>query len=144
MSKPIIAAAGAGRMGRGLAIVFAYAGHPVQLLDLKQRDEPEAYLDAARKEILGTLDMLVACGMIEGGDIARIADRVDYVPAARAADALQQSDLVFEAAPETVEAKETALKFLSGACRPDVIIASTTSTFLSDKLQAMVSRPERF
>ena len=35
-----IAAAGAGRMGRGLAIVFAYAGHPVSLIDLKERDDP--------------------------------------------------------------------------------------------------------
>ena len=32
-----IVAAGAGRMGRGIAQVFAYAGHGVTLIDLKER-----------------------------------------------------------------------------------------------------------
>lgn len=144
MSEAIIAAAGAGRMGRGLAIVFAYAGHPVQLIDLKQRENAADYLDAANAEIHGTLDMLVACGMIGAADIERIAGRIDYVGADQAKDALQRADLIFEAAPETVEAKKSALKFISEACRSDATIASTTSTFLSDKLQAMVSGPERF
>jgi len=144
MSDAIIAAAGAGRMGQGLAVVFAYAGHPVQLIDLKQRDEPAAYLDAAKADIHATFDMLVACGMMDNVDVERVSERIDYVDADGAADALSRSDCVFEAAPETVEAKETTLAFLSSACRPDVTIASTTSTFLSDKLQAMVRGPERF
>jgi 3-hydroxybutyryl-CoA dehydrogenase len=33
-----IAAVGAGRMGRGIAIAFAYAGHAVSLIDIKPRD----------------------------------------------------------------------------------------------------------
>ena len=33
--QDIIAAVGAGRMGRGIAIAFAYAGHRVRLVDLK-------------------------------------------------------------------------------------------------------------
>ena len=32
-----IACVGAGRMGRGMAIAFAYAGMPVTLVDLKPR-----------------------------------------------------------------------------------------------------------
>ncbi|MEX3010767.1 3-hydroxybutyryl-CoA dehydrogenase [Hoeflea sp. TYP-13] len=144
MSGEIIAAAGAGRMGRGLAIVFAYAGHPVRLIDLKQREDTADYLSEAKAEIRATLEMLVACGMIDAVDVDRISKRVAYVGAGSAEDALREADLIFEAAPETVEAKETALGFISKSCRPDVIIASTTSTFLSDKLQAMVSGPERF
>ena len=35
--KTKVAAIGAGRMGRGLAHVFAYAGHEVKLLDAKKR-----------------------------------------------------------------------------------------------------------
>jgi 3-hydroxybutyryl-CoA dehydrogenase len=144
MSEPIIAAAGAGRMGQGLAVVFAYAGHPVQLIDLKRRENQDGYLAAARSEIRGTLDMLVACGMMEPDDVGRIADRIDYVAAEEAASALARSDLIFEAAPETVEAKQAVLALISEACRPEVIIASTTSTFLSDRLQSMVTGPERF
>ena len=33
-----IACLGAGRMGRGIAVVFAYAGHQVALVDFKPRD----------------------------------------------------------------------------------------------------------
>ena len=38
MREPI-ACLGAGRMGRGIAVVFAYAGHKVALVDFKPRDE---------------------------------------------------------------------------------------------------------
>ena len=38
MKEPI-ACLGAGRMGRGIAVVFAYAGHNVALVDFKPRDE---------------------------------------------------------------------------------------------------------
>ena len=33
-----IATAGAGRMGRGIALAFAWGGHEVALIDLKPRD----------------------------------------------------------------------------------------------------------
>ena len=36
---PAIACLGAGRMGRGIAVVFAYAGHSVALVDFKPRDD---------------------------------------------------------------------------------------------------------
>ncbi len=145
MSAETIAAAGAGRMGRGLAVVFAYAGHPVQLIDLKPREDAETYLAGARDEVSATLAMLADCGMIKAADIDRIAARIVYVDAASVGSALSGADIVFEAAPETEEAKQQTLGLLSERCRADTIIASTTSTFLSDKLQAMVPvGPERF
>ena len=39
MTDKRIAAVGAGRMGRGIAHMFSYAGYPVTLLDVKDRDE---------------------------------------------------------------------------------------------------------
>ena len=72
----IIAAAGAGRMGRGLAIVFAYAGHQVRLVDLKPRDNAAEWLDGARAEIASTLQMLVDCNMIGAQDVDPIASRI--------------------------------------------------------------------
>ena len=41
MTQDIIACLGAGRMGRGIAVVFAYAGYPVKLVDFKDRNEAE-------------------------------------------------------------------------------------------------------
>ena len=35
------AAVGAGRMGRGIAIAFAYAGHRIALVDLRQRSRED-------------------------------------------------------------------------------------------------------
>ena len=36
-SRPAIACLGAGRMGRGIAVAFAYAGHTVSMIDVYQR-----------------------------------------------------------------------------------------------------------
>ena len=35
--RPKIACLGAGRMGRGIAVAFAYAGHAVTMIDVKAR-----------------------------------------------------------------------------------------------------------
>ena len=51
------AAVGAGRMGRGIALAFAWAGHRIDLIDLKPRP-PEAWQrlqDEARQEIRASL-----------------------------------------------------------------------------------------
>ena len=34
-ARPAIACLGAGRMGRGIAVAFAYAGHDVTMIDVK-------------------------------------------------------------------------------------------------------------
>ena len=48
-----ICALGAGRMGQGIAHAFAYAGHPVQLVDLKPRDASESR--ALQNQALGEI-----------------------------------------------------------------------------------------
>ena len=144
MRKEIIAAAGAGRMGQGLAIVFAYAGHRVLLVDLKKRPDAAAYLDRAEAEIREALDLLAATDMIAAGDADRIAARVSYVTRKHAPEALKGVDVIFEGVPETLDAKRDAFAFIGAHARHDAIIASTTSTILSDELQGMVAHPERF
>ncbi|MEL6996870.1 MAG: 3-hydroxybutyryl-CoA dehydrogenase [Pseudomonadota bacterium] len=139
-----IAAAGAGRMGRGLAVVFALAGHRVSLIDLKIREDAPDYLDKVRDEIGATLEMLVACGMIGAGDLDRVAARIDYVAESGAASALSEADVVFEGVPEVLDAKRDAFAFIGEHARRDAIVASTTSTILADDLQSMVAQPERF
>jgi 3-hydroxybutyryl-CoA dehydrogenase len=41
-ARPAIACLGAGRMGRGIAVAFAYAGHAVTMIDIKART-PEQF-----------------------------------------------------------------------------------------------------
>jgi len=141
-----IAAAGAGRMGRGIAVVFAYAGYPVTLVDLKPRPaEDTARVEAeALGEVQSTLRMLADIGLMEETAIAPIAERVSFAGADGAEAALASADVIFEGVPETRAAKEEAFAALSAMARPDAIIASTTSTMLSDALQDLVTPPERF
>lgn len=142
--KPI-AAIGAGRMGRGIAQVFAYGGHPVALIDLKPRSGADfARLAAeAKAEIESNLRALAGEGVFDAALVPAIMARIRAVPAADAAAALADVELVWEGVPERIEDKAGALARLS-ALAPEAIIASTTSTMLVTELQRHVTRPERF
>lgn len=144
--KPVIAAIGAGRMGVGLAHVFAYAGHQVRLLDVKERtDEEFAALEArATADITRTIGLMAMLGRIADADIGAILDRITIYPLAAAADALSDVPLIFEGVPEVLDAKERAFAITCEHASPDAIIASTTSTMLVDELAAFVTGRERF
>lgn len=146
VDRPTVAALGAGRMGRGIAIVFAYAGHKVSLIDIKPREEAvlAAYQKSAMTEITSTLSMLAEIGMMAVDQVELIAARIRFCGHVEAPDALSKADFVFEGVPETLEAKQQALGFASKHMKPDAILASTTSTILSDTLQGFVSQPKRF
>ena len=146
MNPPRFAAVGAGRMGRGIAIAFAYAGHRIALVDLKPR-AAEAWrrlADEARAEIRSSLEGLAALGAVDAAQVGPIADRVELVDAAGAPDALAGAELLFEGVPETIEAKRDAFAALNRHCRPDAVLTSTTSSILVTQLAALVERPGRF
>ncbi|MDP9910788.1 3-hydroxybutyryl-CoA dehydrogenase [Variovorax boronicumulans] len=145
-APPRFAAVGAGRMGRGIAIAFAYAGHRIALIDLRPRT-PEAWQrlrDEAQAEITASLSGLAQLGVIDASQVERIAARVDFVNAADAPHALAAAELVFEGVPETMDAKREAFEQLNRHCRDDAILTSTTSSILVTQLAALVRRPERF
>jgi len=145
-SLPRFAAVGAGRMGRGIAIAFAYAGHRISLVDLRQRsDEAWQRLQGeAQAEIEASLAGLAQLGVIDAAQIQPIAARVDFVSAAEAPRALAAAELVFEGVPETLEAKREAFEQLNRHCRDDAILTSTTSSILVTQLAALVRLPGRF
>jgi 3-hydroxybutyryl-CoA dehydrogenase len=145
-SLPRFAAVGAGRMGRGIAIAFAYAGHRISLVDLRQRsDEAWQRLQAeAKAEIEASLAGLAQLGVIDAAQVQPIAARVDFVSAADAPQALAAAELVFEGVPETLEAKREAFEQLNRHCRDDAILTSTTSSILVTQLAALVRLPARF
>lgn len=144
--KALIATVGAGRMGRGIAIAFAYAGHPVRLIDLKPRAATafEELRDAAAAEIAATASMLAGFGMLQEPELDRLLQRISYHPRANCAAALADARVIFEGVPETLPAKREAFALISEHADSDAIIASTTSTILSNDLQAFVAPPGRF
>lgn len=145
MRSPI-ACLGAGRMGRGIAVAFAYAGHPVTMIDVKSRSaEDFAKLEAdALGEVRTTLATLARLGMLSGGDAETVMTRVSVVPAAEHDSALSHAGMVFEGVPEIVDLKREVLAAASGQVSRDTIIASTTSTILVDDLSGAIEHPDRF
>jgi len=145
-SRDKIAALGAGRMGRGIAVAFAYAGHDVAVIDFKPRDAAafDKLATDALGEVRATLQTLARVGMMSGDEIEPVLARVRVVPDSAAASALQDAAIVFEGVPEVVAAKREALARASKMAAPEAIIASTTSTILVDDISSAVDRPERF
>lgn len=141
-----IVALGAGRMGRGIGQVFAYAGYRVEVLDFKPRGATEAAAlqASALAEIDANLGLLAEFGVLEERQREAILARVRILPLEAAAEALGAADFVFECVTETLEAKRDALGRACAHARPDAIIASTTSSLLADSLAGMVARPGRF
>jgi 3-hydroxybutyryl-CoA dehydrogenase len=137
-----IAALGAGRMGRGIGHVFAYAGYEVDIIDFKPRCDFSRIAREALGEIRGNLQLLAELGLVH--DVERIVSRIRIVANDDAPRVLAAADVVFEGVTETEEAKRDAFARACRHLRPDAIIASTTSSMLADKLAAMVTHPARF
>src|SRR5688572_27084826 len=106
-----IAALGAGRMGRGIAHVFAYAGYRVDVLDFKPRapDEGRRLRDAAHGEVAGNLALLRDLGVVTEEQRQAILGRIRVLPLEDAPAALAAADIVFEGVTETLDAKRDAL-----------------------------------
>jgi 3-hydroxybutyryl-CoA dehydrogenase len=145
-ARATIACLGAGRMGRGIAVAFAYAGHAVTLIDVKARSaEQFAKLkDEALDEVRKTLASLARFGLLKGGEAETVVARVSVVPALENAAALADAGIVFEGVPEIVDLKREVLASASKCVGPEIVIASTTSTILVDDLSGAVEHPERF
>ncbi len=141
-----IAAVGAGRMGRGIAIAFAYAGHQVALIDVKPRapDAFTALAESAQSEIRATLTMLAGFGMLPPEQVDTVVARVTCHARDDMATALHNAQVIFEGVPETLDAKAETFALISQHATPEAIVASTTSTILSNDLQGFVTTPGRF
>ena len=141
-----VVAIGAGRMGRGIAQVFAFAGHKVSIIDFKDRtSEQTKYLfKESREEIFQNLTLLSSIGLISPELIDSTMDRIELHALSNSKDIILDADYIFEAVPEVIEIKEQVFKELDSLMTSDVIFASTTSTILSNKLATFVSMPKNF
>jgi 3-hydroxybutyryl-CoA dehydrogenase len=145
MTEPI-ACLGAGRMGRGIAVVFAYAGYTVSLVDFKSRDAAafKTLSDEALGEVRNVLATLAGFGLFDPAAVATLMTRVSVVPEKDARPALSSAAVIFEGIPEVRNLKRDVLARASKLAGPTPILASTTSTILVDDLSGAVEHPERF
>jgi len=123
-------------MGNGIAQVAARAGYAVVMQDIKQE-----FLERALATISSSLQRDVDKGRLSPDDKAMIASRIKV---SIDMDALGDSDFVIEAVPEEQTVKAGALKQVDTITRPEVILASNTSSISITELAAGTSRPDRF
>ncbi len=126
---------GAGTMGNGIAHVFARSGFSVVLCDVEQR-----FVDRGLDTIGKNLDREVAKNKITVADKAATLGRITSVlDRAKLADC----DLVVEAATEKFEIKSEIFRDLDRILKPDVILASNTSSISITKIAALTKRPDK-
>src|SRR5476649_1400738 len=95
-NRPAIACLGAGRMGRGIAVAFAYAGHSVTMIDVKARPSEQfaALRDEALSEVSKTLISLTRFGLLNDQEARTVLARVSVVPTQDNAAALAHAGIV--------------------------------------------------
>jgi 3-hydroxybutyryl-CoA dehydrogenase len=127
---------GAGTMGNGIAQACAVAG-----LDVVMVDVADDAIARGIATVAGSLDRLLKKEKISAAEkdaaLKRIAGTTRY-------DDLKACDLVVEAATENEELKVRILKQVDGLARPDVVIATNTSSISITRLAAATSRPGKF
>jgi 3-hydroxybutyryl-CoA dehydrogenase len=131
-----VAVLGAGTMGNGIAHVFARSGYKVILQDVEQR-----FLARGLETIGKNLDREIEKGRLaqaeKGTALARLQPVTDMA-------AIAAADFVVEAVPERIEIKRAVLTEADGILRPEVILASNTSSIAMTTLAALTKRPDRF
>ena len=135
MEMQRVGVVGAGTMGNGIAHVFARAGYNVVLCDVEQR-----FLDRALETVTKNLEREVAKNKItaeaKAGALSRIRPVTDR-------GQLADCDFVIEAATEKFEIKTEIFRDLDRLTRPEIILASNTSSISITKLAAQTKRPEK-
>ena len=125
---------GAGTMGAGIAQVCATAGLQVLLVDVDlerlRRGQEAIAASLARLQEKGKLPRPSA---EIGGKIRTSTDVAD----------LGRVGVVVEAVFEDADVKADVLRRLDGACRPETILASNTSSISITRLAAATKRPDR-
>src|SRR5262245_43187232 len=127
---------GAGQMGNGIAHVCALAGIPVVLNDVAP---------ARVKEALATIN----------GNMARQVGKKKITEEERQAalkrispsdsyEQLADCDLVIEAATEKEDVKRKIFSELCPVLKPDVLVATNTSSISITRLASSTDRPEKF
>ena len=121
-------------MGNGIAHVFARSGFDVILCDVEQK-----FLDRALATIGKNFDREIAKGKT---DEQKKSEALKRIQPALDRSRLAKCDFVVEAASERLDIKAELLRYLDQSCRPEVILASNTSSISITRLAAETRRPQ--
>jgi 3-hydroxyacyl-CoA dehydrogenase len=126
---------GAGTMGGGIAMNFANAGIPVDLLELSRE---------ALDRGLGLIQKNYAASVTRGSFTqARVDKALSLIQGITDYEAVAGADLVVEAVFEDLKVKQELFGKLDRVASPHAILATNTSTLDIDAIAAATSRPEK-
>lgn len=131
-----IAVVGSGTMGNGIAHVFAQYGYAVNLIDISA----EA-LKKALATIEKNLDRQLAKQLITAETKQKALASIKTFT--RVEEAVQQADLVIEAASENTELKLRLFAELDRHAPAHAILATNTSSISITKIASATQRPEK-
>ncbi len=130
-----IGVVGAGTMGNGIAQVAAQVGCEVVMRDIEDQ-----YVQRGLDNIDRFLSKSVEKGKIQADEkdaaMGRIKGTTDMAD-------LKDVDLVVEAVIEDLELKKAVFKDLDEICRPEIVLASNTSSMSVTEIAAATKRPEK-
>lgn len=126
---------GTGQMGSGIGQVAAQAGMSVLLYDVNQE-----IVDRTLGNIQKGLVRLTDRGKLSPDEQDAILSRLRGTAVL---EDLSGADVIIEAAPEDSAIKEELFRKLDQIARPEVILASNTSSISLTQLGAVTSRPEK-
>jgi 3-hydroxybutyryl-CoA dehydrogenase len=136
MSIERIGVIGAGQMGNGIAHVLSLAGYDVMLEDINSDQ-----LGKALERIGKNMHRQAARGLIQDDAVEPALKRIHT---AQDLDAMQDRDLVIEAATEDESVKRKIFKDLCTRIGKNALIATNTSSISVTRLAASTDRPEHF
>ena len=125
---------GAGTMGNGIAQVSASSGYRVTLMDVIP-DQLNLAVETIRKSV----DKLVEKEKISEAQ----RQAALQIETTISMDVASQADLIIEAATENPELKLKIFNELDAISRPEVILATNTSSISVTKIAAETQKPER-
>ena len=126
---------GTGQMGGGIGQVAAQAGFSVLLYDVTKD-----IVERALKNIQKNLVRLTDRGKLSIDEQRAILGRLSGTPEL---EDLAVADVIIEAAPEEYSIKENIFRKLDQITRPEVILASNTSSISLTELGSVTKRPEQ-
>ncbi|MGZ4553123.1 MAG: 3-hydroxyacyl-CoA dehydrogenase family protein [Mycobacteriaceae bacterium] len=130
-----IGVVGLGTMGAGIAEVFARSGFDVIAVEVDDDGQ-----ERGKGHLEHSTGRAVARGKLSAEDQAALMKRITFTT--RLED-LSTADFVVEAVPERLELKSELFKRLDEICRPDVVLASNTSSLSVTELGVQTARPDR-
>ncbi|WP_255196280.1 3-hydroxyacyl-CoA dehydrogenase/enoyl-CoA hydratase family protein [Halorarius litoreus] len=126
---------GAGSMGHGITEVVALAGYHVTMRDIEQDLVDEGY-----GNIEWSVEKLTEKGLVDQ-DPAEVMSRIDTEVDLETA--VENADLVVEAAPEKMALKKDIFSDLDAFTHEDAILASNTSSLSITEIATATDRPEQ-